>query len=101
MAFPSASPPIKLERINAAAQTELPNARPLSRSQRVSKISAATPDRKRMAEKIAIDALGRTFRDCAPYDTCDVWVVWELLIIAKSGGDRQIKSALRARTRPH
>jgi hypothetical protein len=41
---------MKLERINAAAQVELPKARPLSRSQSVSKISAPIPDRKSNAE---------------------------------------------------
>jgi hypothetical protein len=44
---------MKLDRINAAAQTELPKARPLNLSQRVSKISAPIPDRKRMAETTA------------------------------------------------
>src|SRR5439155_18106985 len=50
-AFPSAKPAMKLERINAAAQTELPNAKPLRRSQRTSKISAPIPDRNRIPER--------------------------------------------------
>jgi hypothetical protein len=70
---------MKLERINAAAQTELPNARPLSRSQSVSKISAPIPDKKRMAERIITDAVARRLRDCDRYDAC---VVWGLLTIA-------------------
>jgi len=44
---------MKLERISAAAQIELPNARPLNRNQSVSKISALIPDRKRTSERIA------------------------------------------------
>jgi hypothetical protein len=61
---------MKLERINAAAQTELPNARPLSRSQSVSNMSAPTPDRKRMAERMITGVLTRRPRDCATYDAC-------------------------------
>src|SRR5713226_8183045 len=53
IAVPSASPAMKLERISAAAQIELPNARPLNRSQSVSKISALIPDMKRTPERIA------------------------------------------------
>src|SRR5438093_11876186 len=44
---------MKLERINAAAQIELPKARPLSLSQRVSKSSALLPERKRTNEMTA------------------------------------------------
>jgi len=44
---------MKLERISAAAQTELPNAKPLSRSHSVSKINAPRPERKRIPEKTA------------------------------------------------
>jgi hypothetical protein len=84
---------MKLERINAAAQIELPNARPLNRSQSVSNMSAPIPERKRMAQRIATDALAWRLCDRAPYDTCDSWVVWDLLIIAKSGGDPQNNSA--------
>jgi hypothetical protein len=52
---------MKLERINAAAQTELPKASPLNRSQRVSNMSAPTPDRKRMKERTATGAPAHRF----------------------------------------
>jgi hypothetical protein len=45
---------MKLERIRAAAQTEFPKARPLSRSQSVSKMSAPIPDKKRIPDRIAM-----------------------------------------------
>ena len=54
MAFPSAKPAMKLERIRAAARTEFPKAKPLSRSQSVSKMSAPIPDRKRIPDRIAM-----------------------------------------------
>src|SRR5438067_6282249 len=41
---------MKLERISAAAQIELPKANPLSRSHEVWKMSALAPDRKRTSE---------------------------------------------------
>ena len=41
-------PAMKLERIKAADQIELPKLKPLSRSQRVSKMSALMPDRNRI-----------------------------------------------------
>src|SRR5438552_8229569 len=44
---------MKLERINAAAQTELPKARPLKRNQSVSKISAPIPEKKSNPESTA------------------------------------------------
>jgi hypothetical protein len=47
---------MKLERISAAAQTELPNASPLNRSQSVSNISALAPDKKRIAQSNATGA---------------------------------------------
>ena len=46
-------PAMKLERIKAADQIELPKLKPLSRSQRVSKMSALMPDRNRIPERIA------------------------------------------------
>jgi hypothetical protein len=54
MALPKARPAMKLERINAADQTEFPKAKPLRRSQRVWKRSALQPERNRMAETIAV-----------------------------------------------
>src|SRR5207248_10646561 len=53
MALPNARPAIKLERINAAAQTEFPKLKPLSRSHNVSKMSEPIPERKRIPAKIA------------------------------------------------
>src|SRR6266536_3186496 len=88
-AFPSARPPMKLERINAAAQTELPNASPLSRSQRVSNMSAPIPDRKRIAQRIVSGAPTRTPRGCASYDTCNSEAGWDLFIVTKTGGKPQ------------
>src|SRR5439155_19302703 len=61
IAFPSARPAMKLERINAAAQIELPNARPLNRNQSVSKMSAPIPDKKRMPERITMRTLASRF----------------------------------------
>ena len=46
-------PAMKLERIKAANQIELPKVKPLRRNQRVSKMSALMPDRNRMPERIA------------------------------------------------
>ena len=50
---------MKLERISAAAQTELPNARPLNRNHKVSNMSAPVPDKNSNAQKIATPSLGR------------------------------------------
>ena len=80
---------MKLERINAAAQVELPKARPLSRSQSVSKISAPIPDRNRIAERTATGTLTWTRYDWVPYDTCASGAGWDLFIIAKTGGNPQ------------
>src|SRR5215475_6728477 len=79
---------MKLERISAAAQTELPNAKPLRRSHSVSKISAPVPERKRTAQKRA------TRPRCDPMatdvslvrDTCDFC---ELITIAYRSGRPQ------------
>ena len=68
---------MKLERINAAAQTELPNASPLNRNHRVSKISAPMPDRNKIPERIATRALVRRLCERAR-DPC---FVYDLLII--------------------
>ena len=83
---------MKLERINAAAQTELPNASPLSRSQRVSNMSAPIPDRKRTEERTATGALPRRLCVCAPYDTWDSAAGWDLFI-TKTGGNPQNNGA--------
>jgi hypothetical protein len=70
---------MKLERINAAAQTELPNAMPLSRSQSVSNMSAPMPDKNRILEKIATRAVARKFCERAG-EPC---VVGDLFIVAR------------------
>src|SRR3954470_2246773 len=73
---------MKLERINAAAQTELPNAKPLSRSHSVSKISAPVPERKRTPQRTATRPLcDPTSGACLSQDTC---AFCELLCIAQS-----------------
>jgi hypothetical protein len=68
---------MKLERINAAAQTELPNARPLNRNHKVSKISAPIPDRNKIPERIATRALARRFGERArnPCVVCDLLII--------------------------
>ena len=62
MAFPSARPVIKLERIKAADHTEFPNVNPLRRSHNVSKISEPIPDRKRIPHRIAVRIIMKRFR---------------------------------------
>src|SRR2546430_2239799 len=79
---------MKLERISAAAQAELPNASPLNRNHSVSKISAPMPEKKRRAQTIAVPAVcGPVARDAAlsraAQDSC------ELLIIAQNGAHLQ------------
>src|SRR5262245_52930815 len=80
---------MKLERINAAAQTELPNASPLSLSQRVSNTSAPIPDRKRIVEKIVTGALPPEFFVCACDNTRGSGASWDLFILAKTSGHLQ------------
>jgi hypothetical protein len=46
-------PAMKLERIRAADQIELPKVKPLRRSHTVSKISEPIPERKRTLDRIA------------------------------------------------
>src|SRR5215510_1869347 len=73
---------MKLERISAAAQIELPNAKPLSRSHSVSKISAPVPERKRTTQKTAT----RLLCDPTASVAClvrNTWDFCELVIIAQ------------------
>src|SRR5262249_16669270 len=51
---------MKLERISAAAHTELPNDRPLNRNHRVSKISAPIPDRNSTAQMVTMRSVAGT-----------------------------------------
>jgi hypothetical protein len=59
---------MKLERISAAAQIELPNARPLNRNHSVSKINAPVPEKKSTPQRTAT---------CGPDDltTSGAWLV--------------------------
>jgi hypothetical protein len=70
---------MKLERINAAAQTELPNTIPLNLSQRVSNMSAPIPDKKRMEERMVTGALPRLLA-CASYSRWDSGAGLDLFI---------------------
>ena len=73
---------MKLERISAAAQIELPKAKPLSRSHSVSKIRAPVPERKRTPQRTAT----RPLCDPTTWDAClarDTWDFCELLNIAQ------------------
>src|SRR5207247_10464574 len=82
IAVPSARPAMKLERISAAAQIELPNVKPLSRNQSVSKIRAPVPERKRTPQRTAT----RPLCDTAAWDACvarDTWDFCELVNIAQ------------------
>src|SRR5215216_7275414 len=79
---------MKLERINAVAQIELPKAKPLSRSHSVSKIRAPVPERKRTPQSTATRLLcdDTTSGACRISDTRDVC---ELLGIAQSSAHLQ------------
>src|SRR5512132_536917 len=79
---------MKLERISAAAQIELPKAKPLSRSHSVSKISAPVPERKRTPQRTAT----RPLCDPTAWDAClprDTWDFCELVNIAQSSARPQ------------
>src|SRR5262249_34142966 len=81
---------MKLERISAAAQTELPNARPLNRNQRASKISAPIPDRNSTAQMVTMRSVAGTVCGklvCAV--ACTV-VVIDLLRIGRAASNRRL-----------
>src|SRR6187455_406179 len=78
---------MKLERINAAAQVELPKARPLSRSHSVSKIRAPVPERKRTPQRTATRPLWDLTGDACL--SRDIWDFCELLGIAQSSARSQ------------
>src|SRR5215470_14357392 len=91
IAFPNARPAMKLERISAAAQIELPNAKPLSRNQSVSKIRAPVPDRNRTPQRTTT----RPPCNPAPRDAClarDTGDFWELVNIAQRSSGPQHQS---------
>src|SRR5690242_19380539 len=79
---------MKLERISAVAHTELPNAKPLSRSQSVSKTSAPVPERKRTPHKTAT----RPFCDPKAFEVWfapETWDFGRLVNIARRSADAQ------------
>src|SRR6476659_2862078 len=73
---------MKLDRISAAAQVELPKAKPLSRSQSVSKIRAPVPERKRTPQRTATRPLCDPTK-CDASFARDAWDFCELVNIAQ------------------
>src|SRR5919109_1318061 len=74
---------MKLERISAAAQIELPNAKPLNRSQSISKTNAPRPEKNRTPQRTAT----RELCDFTACDAClerDTWDFRDLVNITRA-----------------